>query len=294
MADRRMLWKNVCRSRKVNSLSDQAALLWTWAIPWFDRDGYLEVEADFLLEMIFPKRQITKGRVNAITEKIINELLMEIFAQKLWIPYKNKDENKLFAFDPKFKKYQKVQYDREAYSSIKENCTCITLEELQSTQDLIQSTPPTLDKLQDILAKDKINEVKLREVKLSKSKEEEYEEKPKGKPAWLENQNQKPFIPNCSEEQRHQIETLTMELTPTWHQCPSTVKNHILTAHPEAIIKALTAIKNNQVADKYKYFEKIISIESGNLRAADYSAEQQKINAEFAITAENFFKGKLP
>ena len=108
MADRRMLWKHVSQSRKVNSLSLPAALLWTWSIPFFDRDGYMEAEADFFKLNVVPRRV-------DVEESAIPTLVNEIVSKGLWISFHDARGCRV-VFDPKFKDLQKIEYKKEAPS----------------------------------------------------------------------------------------------------------------------------------------------------------------------------------
>lgn len=110
MAERRTLWKVISQSRKVNKLSLKAALLYTWAIPWFDRDGYLEAEADYLKYNVFPRR-------DDIKLEDIQPLVNEIINLRLWEECVSDNGNR-FIKEPKFKKMQKgMKYEREAKST---------------------------------------------------------------------------------------------------------------------------------------------------------------------------------
>lgn len=84
MAERRMLWKQISLSRKVNGLSLKAAFLWTWVQPHLDPEGFIEAEADYLKHTIVPLRK-------EIREKDIPLLVQEIINIGLWEPY-NYDE----------------------------------------------------------------------------------------------------------------------------------------------------------------------------------------------------------
>ena len=108
MAERRMLWRLVSQSRKVNSLSLPAALLWTWCIPHFDRDAFLEVEPDFLKINVIPRR-------SDIDESAITRLVDEIVARDLWVSYHDQKGVRVVK-DPKFKDLQKIEYGKEGRS----------------------------------------------------------------------------------------------------------------------------------------------------------------------------------
>ena len=108
MAEKRMLSRRVTGSRKVNSLSLPSALLWTWSIPFFDRDGFMEAEPDFLKDNVVRRRE-------DIPEKVIHSLVDEIVHSKLWISYHD-EEGKRVVKDPKFKEFQKIEYQKETPS----------------------------------------------------------------------------------------------------------------------------------------------------------------------------------
>ncbi len=112
MAERRMLWNKVSRSRKVNSLSDRAAILWVFSIPWFDCEGYMEADPEFIKDNVVPKRK-------NILEEDIPALVDEIVAAKLWQKYVTRD-GKIVAYDPMFKVLQIIRPDREAKSRFKD------------------------------------------------------------------------------------------------------------------------------------------------------------------------------
>ncbi|MFH2076060.1 MAG: hypothetical protein ABIJ57_12065 [Pseudomonadota bacterium] len=108
MADKRMLGRAVSQSRKVNGLSLKAALLWTWAIPWFDSYGYLEAEPDFIKFNILPRR-------SDIQVRELPGLLQELAGSGLWKFYKSSvesGEEKIVAYDPKFTDFQTLREDR--------------------------------------------------------------------------------------------------------------------------------------------------------------------------------------
>ena len=150
MAEKRMISKNISQSRKVNSLSLKGKLLFTWAIPWFDNHGYLEVEPDFLKFNIFP-------RTEDISLRELPYLLRELADTKLWLFYKHQKTGKLIAYDPKFKVIQILRQDRMGEPAYKK-------EELQELVDIL----PELTGV-DGLIKGKVREGKVREDKKEKA-----------------------------------------------------------------------------------------------------------------------------
>ena len=109
MAEKRMLHKALSQSRKVNLLSLKAALLWTWSIPWFDADGFIEAEPDFMKLNVVPRR-------NDIPEKQIAELIKEIAKTGLWTLLKDQKTGKIIAKESNFEEYQRIRKDREGES----------------------------------------------------------------------------------------------------------------------------------------------------------------------------------
>lgn len=160
MPEKRMIWKSVSTSRKVNKLSIKAALLWTWCIPYFDVGGYLEVEADDLKFRVMPRR-------NDIKEDEIQKLVDEIVQVGLWLRCKT-DNGTEVVFDPKFVDMQKVRKDQEAPSKWENKCEIIEIttaaqQEGNSSTTEVQQQHPRLIKVS-----------KLNKVKESKEKVREY------------------------------------------------------------------------------------------------------------------------
>lgn len=284
MADRRMLWKRCCRSRKVNSLSDRAALLWTWSIPWFDRDGFLEVEADFIVETIFPKKKMSEEEAEL--------LVLEIFKSKLWQPCIH-NSGKIIAKDPRFREFQTNQYDREGKSELKEECSPITLEQLaerspskwalvnpkepkkageiypqgahepttqnHSTQCLSAEDSPT--------TRHKLREEKLREEK--RSKQPETEKRPVDKP-------EKSLI---TQEQKESLNRLSLLIKNTFKGFnPYAFIQKNLKTHPEALIKTFSRMleDEDQVISPWPWAEHVLNVESQNYNEMDFQKASEK------------------
>lgn len=72
---RRSLSGSITGSRKVNRLSDRAALLYTWMIPQADDDGRLEGNPDDIRANVVPRKEWSLGE--------IEQLLFEITDQEL-------------------------------------------------------------------------------------------------------------------------------------------------------------------------------------------------------------------
>ena len=76
--ERRSLWGSISQSKKVNTVSLKAALLYTWAIPHFDDEGYQAGEPRDLKINIVPFR-------DDISIEDIKNLEIELVIAKLWV-----------------------------------------------------------------------------------------------------------------------------------------------------------------------------------------------------------------
>ncbi len=63
MANRRMISKSISISRKVNSISDFGALLFTWMIPHADDYGVLDGDEGTIKALVVPRRKQTESAV---------------------------------------------------------------------------------------------------------------------------------------------------------------------------------------------------------------------------------------
>lgn len=110
MAERRMLWKDISRSKKVNYRlkTNESRLLYTWSIPHLDREGLMEADAATLKATVVPL-------VKEITEANIDELVMEIGKAGLWDIFEVDDTR--YVRDPVFHERQNV-HPHEAHSQI--------------------------------------------------------------------------------------------------------------------------------------------------------------------------------
>jgi len=110
VAERRMLWKSISRSKKVNLRlsSIEAKLLYTWSIPYLDREGLMEADAATLKATVVPL-------IKEITEDNIDGLVMEIGRAGLWEIFDVDDTR--YVRDPVFHERQNV-HSHEAESQI--------------------------------------------------------------------------------------------------------------------------------------------------------------------------------
>ena len=116
MRERRSLWGSISMSRKVNRLSLAAALLYTWAIPHFDDEGFQEGDPETIKARIVPLRsEMPVSKIPQLTEEIV--------AQGLWILHRIKPENRceeIYIQDPVFERRQSFRNIHKVPSDIKQ------------------------------------------------------------------------------------------------------------------------------------------------------------------------------
>ncbi len=247
MADKRMISRAVSQSRKLSKISLRAALIYTWAIPWFDGYGYIEADPDWIKYNIVPRR-------DDISLQDIAGVLQELARSKLWKLYKLINDEKIIAFDPKFKDFQNIRMEREG----KQKFTPAVLQDYSGTMP----------------AQDKIDEVKIREVNKD------------SKPSSLlpTTDQKKQLATICTQL----LKKYQDKFNPfQWIQ-----KN--ISLLPETHIQVLTQLNNGEINNPWAYANKISLIINQNLNAADFQKEADLIKEEFTITAKNFFKGEIP
>lgn len=247
MAEKRMISKRLSQSRKVNSLSMPAALLWTWCIPWFDVDGYLEVDADALKYNVLPRRK-------DISEDDIPGLVREIAGSGLWKLYTY--QGKTVAREIKFNDIQQVRKDKEGKSTIIPG----------ELREYSGSRPD------EVIIKEVIrNEVKLKESKLKEPEPENDHD------ALLEKTEE-------TEEQRARFsQAFTAKTNRLRSKYPRFnpqlfFQNH-LNGHRDAILLCLDRLieANPPISNPRSYCEKVIGIESGNFYEADAIKKHEAI-----------------
>lgn len=103
MARGRIIDKAISNSRKVNSLTDRAALIFTWIQPHTDDYGRIEGMAEDVLYTVVPRRNYT--------EETVEEDLKAIWSAGLVRSYRVENKRYLEVID--FDKYQILRKDRK-------------------------------------------------------------------------------------------------------------------------------------------------------------------------------------
>jgi len=98
-----MLSRRIALSKKVNSVSDRAALLYTWMLPFTDDYGNLEYDAEVIRAQVVPMR---KGW----SEKVVGALLEELEMAKAITPYYV--QGQCFFHVENFEEFQTFKNDR--------------------------------------------------------------------------------------------------------------------------------------------------------------------------------------
>jgi hypothetical protein len=104
MAKRRMLSRRISHSKKVNSLTLKAQLIYTWTIPYLDDFGCYLADSEDVKSEIFPKNK-------RITAANIKDALIEIQSAKLIIIYDVR--GKLYQKYYSFESFQTFKGDRK-------------------------------------------------------------------------------------------------------------------------------------------------------------------------------------
>lgn len=110
MARGRMITNQICRDKKVYSLSDDTCrLLFTWLITFADREGRVHGDPALVRSMVFPRSEIAVSRVEVY--------LQELHAVGLILRYEHAGDR--FIWFPKFEKNQPgMRKDREPVSEL--------------------------------------------------------------------------------------------------------------------------------------------------------------------------------
>ena len=228
-------------------LSLKATLLWTWSIPWLDRDGMIEVESDFLKTNVLPRRK-------DISEDEIKELVTEIVTAGLWITFK--DENGyLIAKEKTFKEHQGIEYKREVKSK-------------WEGKDLI---PTNISRKSDGNQTDLRPEGKVVEGKVVEVSSDQKKQLPVDNP-----EKQAPI-----KDQKEHLKKLCKILESTFknfnpYQFIQKAIN--LKIHPEPIIKTLSRMIEDkaEIISPWPWAEHVLKVESQNFNERDFQNSTEK------------------
>ena len=121
MATGRFIRKSITKSEEVSNLSEQAALFYTWCIPFIDDFGLLWAYTQKLKWEIMPSR--TKYTINFI-HKCIIEMIEQELVKVITL------ENKKWLWFPKFHKHQTLKKDRNPQTYLENGYKWDFLEEI--------------------------------------------------------------------------------------------------------------------------------------------------------------------
>ncbi len=150
MRERRSLWGSISTSEKVNRCSWKAALLYTWAIPHFDDEGFQEGTPKALKHNVVPYRE-------DIPLSDIKNLILELVFEKLWDVFHI--NSTAYIYDPVFFERQPMGGIHRIPSKIKKLLGDTPKTEFNITATRVAQHTPLC-----------ISEVKLSEVKRSEVK----------------------------------------------------------------------------------------------------------------------------
>lgn len=105
MAQGRILKKSITTSERINELSDRAALLYTWLIPYQDDFGLIWASINKIKMVVVPGRSV-------FTKEVIKKCLLDIFAKNPPLIYMVKLEGRHWIWFPDFADKQILKKDR--------------------------------------------------------------------------------------------------------------------------------------------------------------------------------------
>ena len=116
--ERRSLWTSISTSKKVNALSLQAALLYTFAISHFDDEGFMDGDPRIIKSQIVPLRDDIPVEIIAHLIAEISTIHEKVGAEiPLWVIHNSSTE--LYLQDPVFNERQSFKGIHKIPSKIK-------------------------------------------------------------------------------------------------------------------------------------------------------------------------------
>lgn len=107
MANRRMISKSISTSKKLATVSADAALLFTWIIPHCDDNGNMDAEPIAVKGIVVPMRTVSVGEVGKQLDQLKKVGLILLYEAK-----NGEDELEKFLHINKFEKHQTLRGDR--------------------------------------------------------------------------------------------------------------------------------------------------------------------------------------
>jgi len=283
---RRSLGKGISQSRRVNKLSDQGALLYTWMIHSYDDDGRMPGDPEDLRYNVFPRRNVTTDQVieNLLT---MNELELIRWYLVDGTPYIEMDPeawkehqtfkgikripSKIPTYDPK-KHLRYVDHMRNQPSQVDDS----TLEGVPLHPEGCDTTPDTVD---DSTKSDpKLSEVKLREVKSLS-----YDKQPAAASSsqHFSDKIESTYLQDLLDlAKKIQAKSNGKKAFNFYQWIQHNIKKK---SHPGAMIKVGNGIYKlwEDIKDPWAYAETAMTIENGNANEQDRAQEYKKVKAEW-------------
>jgi hypothetical protein len=260
MAEGRMLKRNVSGSRRLTDLkTDSARLLWTWTLPYLDKEGRYHASTDMIKGNIVP-------RLKHFTEEKIEEYLQDMAAVGLIILY-HVDGERYLEFR-KFDAFQTIRKDKEGKprpspsdGQVQEHAGT-TAGVVQEPVELRANSRPTHGEVPPNL-----KEVNLREA----------------------NREQVPPVDNSKEkEPSNFIKNLGRVMREIQEKYPDAffqqktvlfIQNHKNDSNQDAIIHCLEQMIKckDHIVNPTAYLEKIIAVENGNYNEQEHTKQAEEM-----------------
>lgn len=303
IAEWRKLWRTVTTSTKVSKLSDQAALFWTWAIPYFSTHGFLEYEPEVLKSAILSRR-------NSMPATKIPEYVQEIISVGLWRLFLDRNGIAVL-YDPRWFEKQNIRKDRMGQPPY-------NIKEMREVLSLLPDTPGhsgILQELKSICPVDKPNTPYMRAEQSRAEKSREDKDKESAEPekhlsvdnsqSNLERRlpklagEKEPLPTKIPEKNLTFFETLFQEKTPFVESlCLSVIASDPTfnpyqwitmnkERNPDALIHSLKRLKDalqskmGAAIKSWAYIESVIKDEDKNYNAREFDTRAQKDKADF-------------
>jgi len=285
---RRSLGKGISQSQRVNKLSDQGALLYTWMIHSYDDDGRMPGDPEDLKYNIFPRRTISTDQVIELLSQmdtlglirwyVVDDtpyIEMDPDAWKEHQTFKGikRIPSKIHAYDPK-KHIKYVEWLKSQPSEVDTS----TLEGGVVHPEGCDTAPDTVDT--STKSDHKLSEVKLREDKsLSKDKQPPAAQSSNHFSDKIQTVYLEPLLDIAKKIQGKSNGKKTFNMY-QW------IQFHIKKqSHPKAMLKVGQGIFDlwESIKDPWAYAEKVMRVENGNFNERDRVQEHEKIKADFTV-----------
>jgi len=266
-ADWRKLWARVSISKKLKRISDQAALLWTWAIPHFSTHGFLGYDPEDIKDTIVPKRETYNPQNIAVfVQEILDVGLWEAYKEKLSTTYPQ-SPGKVIIYDPTWFEWQNIRVDRIGKAPY-------NIKEMVKIRRVLPDTPGLSGTLQETPHSRTLRDTPA-EIRSDKIRSDKEKKPDKTNHHPVDN----PEKSILTQDQKERINRLSFIIASAFKGFnPYAFIQTNLKAHPEAIIKTLSRMIEDkaEIISPWPWAEHVLKIESQNFNEKDFQKTTEK------------------